>query len=213
MSILVSTIRTKYERFKHDISDVSTATFCDWCDAINKMLYNHLAGIDTERLISTQSYTVTSSPSTQALPTDFKEMTKFGTGLFRMNGSLDTTESLNYTEFGSSSTGYYLTGGNIVFTGIENEVYKMRYLPKVTTISALTAYFTINTLTGGVEIVPEGYEDLLIKFIDVYYSAWDEDIGMEGVADQRFIRLLDEFSRTVKRTPAVYGLDDSTINF
>ena len=40
------------------------------------------------------------------------------------------------------------------------------------------------------------------------YSQWDEDIPMEGISDARFTRLLDELSRNMRRTPAVYSLDD-----
>jgi hypothetical protein len=178
------------------------------------MVYRHLSGIDPERFITTQSYTVTTTPSTQAIPATYMSMLPYGCGIYLVDSDGDDTATqLPMTGFGSDQTGYYITAGNIVFTGAETQTYKMRFMPLITAIDGLTDYFTLDTTLTGKAIVPDGYEDFLIKAIDVYYDGWDEDIGMEGISDQRFVRLLDEFSRTIPRLPTVYGLDDPTLNF
>ena len=94
-----------------------------------------------------------------------------------------------------------------------NQPVKLRFIPKITACVALTGYFTLDTLISGKEIIPSDNLDFAIKALDVYYDQWDEDVGMEGIADQRFVRLLDDFSRNVPVTPTVYALDDPTLNF
>lgn len=197
----VQTAYDKFSRFKKDISDVDSSTFIDWADDLNKMLYRHLLGIDPERFIKTQAYAVTATGN-QTLPADFRDLQAFGCGIYDSNNDLIT-----YTGYGQSS-GYYINGSNLVFN--ETGAFTMRYIPTITTIDSLSDYFTVDTLTGGVKIIPDEYSDLVTKFLDVYYTEWDQDLGAEGISDQRFARLLDEFSRTVKRQPAVYGLNDFT---
>lgn len=209
MALQVQTAYNSFSRYKRDITDVTTATFCEWADWINKLVYRHLLKIDPERFISTQTYTISSSPSTQALPASFRDMQAFGCGLF-LYDSEDRDSQLAETGFGSGVRGFYLNGSNIVFTGIENETFKMRYVPKITTIDGLTDYFTTTTALGGVEIIPDEYTEFTTKALDVLYSQWDEDIPMEGISDARFSRLLDEFSRSIKRTPSVYSIKDSS---
>ncbi len=214
MALQLQTAYTSYARQKRDITDVSSATFVEWCDWINKMVYRYLLGIDPERFITSQTYTVSSSPSTQALPATFESFTQSGCGFYLVDGSgNDTENTLSITGFGSQETGYYFNGGNVVFTGIQNATYKMRFAPTVASLTGLTSYFTLDGLTGGKVIIPESYLDFVNKAIDVMYTVWDEDTGMEGVSDQRFVRLLNEFANNIKRTPSVYGLSDFTTNF
>lgn len=214
MAITAQQAYNSYARLKRDISDVPIPTFLEWCDWVNKMVYRYLLGLDAMRFLTSQSYTVTTSPSTQTLPTDFKNLLPFGTGVYFVSSAGDnTSRQLPITGFGSEVTGYYLTGGSIVFTGAENQTYLMRYVPNITAIDALTDYFTLDTTSTGKIIIPDEYLQFLTNAIDVLYSQWDEDIPLEQVADQRFARLLDEFARNIERQPAVYGLDDPTINF
>lgn len=213
MAIQLQTIRDKFSRYKHDVSDIGTALFTDWADAANKMIYRYLSGLEPDRFRSTQTYSVVSSPSTQALPTTFKESSKYSCGFYVVSDAgLDTEIVLPYTGAGSTSFGYYFDGSNVVFTGIENTTIKLRYLPENTVLDDLTDYFTVDATLNGKPILPNGYEDLMVKFIDVYYTQWDED-PQEGVADARFTRLLDELARTVRRHPGVYTIDDYTTSF
>ena len=208
MALLVSTVRTAFEREKHDISDISTATFCAWCDWINKFVYRYIVGIDSERYITTQNYTVTTNPQTSALPATFRSIKEAGTGIFLIDSSgLDTDTQLRQTGHGNTEQGYYLNVGNIIFTACDGSIWKMRFIPTISTLDELTDYFTIDALTTGKEIIGDEYINFAIKALDVAYGNWDEDIGMEGIADQRLVRLLDEFGFNIKRTPAVYLLE------
>lgn len=208
MSSTAQAAYTAYGIYKRDISDVPSTTFLQWCDWINKFGYRYFLTIDPERFITTQSYTITASPSSQALPATFKSMQPAGCGLFEIDGSgADTTNQLIVTGFGSSEKGYYITGGNIVFTGIENGTYKMRFIPTITTLDALTDYFSVDTTNSGKEIFSDEYIQYIVAAIDVLYSQWDEDLGMEGLTDARFARLLNEYGNNERRTPGVYNLD------
>lgn len=214
MALTAQQAYNSYNRLKRDITDVPSATFIEWCDWANKMVYRHLLGIDPERYITTQSFTVTTTPSTQTLPTTFKDMSRFGCGVFLVNSDGDDVSGmLPITGFGRTDTGYYITAGSVVFTGAENQTYKMRFVPTITAIDALTDYFTLDTTSTGKEIVPDEYLKLLVNILDIAYSQWDEDIPLEQVASERVSVLLDEFSRNINRVPAVYGLDDPTLNF
>ena len=214
MALQLQTAYDSFAEYKKDISDVTTAMFIDWCDWLNKFIYNHRLGIEPNKFIISQSYTVTTSPNTQALPVTFRDINKFGCGVYLVDSSgNDTDNSLTITGFGREDQGYYISDTNIVFTGMTNQTVKLRFIPKITACVALTGYFTLDTLISGKEIIPSDNLDFAIKALDVYYDQWDEDVGMEGIADQRFVRLLDDFSRNVPVTPTVYALDDPTLNF
>lgn len=207
MAIQVQSAYNAFSRYKRDITDVSTSTFLDWADWLNKFVYRKLVGVEPDRYISSQSYTVTTSPYASSLPTGFKTLDGFKLGLFLVNADgTDTDIQLAVTGFGSTQPGYYLTSSSIVFTGITNETYKMRYLPAITAIDALTDYFTLETTQAGKVLIPDDQMDFVVKALDVFYNQWDEDVGMEGNADQRFERLLSDFPNDMKRVPNVYGL-------
>jgi len=209
MSLQLQSAYNSYGRFKRDISDVPTATFVEWCDWMNKFAYRYFLGIDAERFITTQSFSISTSPSTQALPATFKSMQPLGCGLFLVDTTgADTPYSLPITGFGSTSPGYYLNGGNIVFTGLQNATYTMRFVPKITTLTSLTDYFSVSGAIGGTEIFSDEYLQYVVAAIDVLYTQWDEDLGMEGLSDARFARLLEEYGRNINRSPGVYALDD-----
>lgn len=193
----IAELMTSYEEnYKQDIGDVEAATFIGWCNFINRFFYNYLSKIDPERLISTQDYSVSSNPQSSALPSSFKNLQPFGTGLYKLDSSGNLTdEKLIITGPGSSERGFYITGASIVFTGISSENFRMRYLPKLTTL----------TDTDDSLVIPDEYEHYMIQAIDVIYPQWDEDFGMESLADARFVRALSEVASNIKRTPAVYS--------
>jgi 1-deoxy-D-xylulose 5-phosphate reductoisomerase len=87
-------------------------------------------------------------------------------------------------------------------------------MPKITEVTALTDYFTLDSTNTGLEIIPsEWLFNFVLKALDVLYHDWDENMGVEGVADMKFIRLLNELGMNIRRTPAVYALDDTSLNF
>jgi len=179
-----------------DVSDVSTSLFLQWCDYINKFAYRILSKEDPDRFISAQSYSVSSSPSTQALPADFRSITSFGCGLYKIDGSTQTDSKLPRTWFGSSSQGYYISGTNVVFTGINSGTYTLRYIPIVADMDDATDEFCI----------PDEYNRYITDALKVQYAIWDEDPTMESYSDARFVRSLDELTSNIVKDVKVYGL-------
>jgi len=208
--LLVSTVRTQFELLKQDITDVSSAAFLQWCNAIHRYAYRKLKAAEPERFKKSASYTISSAPSTQALPADFGGMTDYGCGVYLP----DSTVKLSMTGFNSEDKGYYLSGSNIVFTGIEDgETYTLRYMPTITALSSTASYFSDDTLVTGVQIIEDDDIDFVLQALDVKYSQWDNSTGDEANADQRFIRVMDEMLSNYKRTPKVYARSDISNSF
>jgi len=210
----VQTIYDRFSRFKKDISDVSNDLFFDWCDQINKYVYRKLLGIDTQRFITSQSYTFSAGTTAYALPATFKSTKEYGCGLFHVNDdNLQTDQAMTYTGFGSGDVGYYFEGGNINITPSNfnfTKTYTLKYIPKQTAIDALTDYFTLDTTQTGKEIIPDEYEDYVIKALDVLYNQWDENPGSESLSDFRFTRVMDEMLADIKQSPNFYNLPDNS---
>jgi len=113
--ILVSDLKSAFARRKKDISDVSNETFFDWCNQVNYFLYNKIKGWNFNEFRGEAFFTVSSSPSTQALPSDFKDLSEHESQIFiRNTDGRDTNQTLTRTGFGSEDRGYYLDGNNFV---------------------------------------------------------------------------------------------------
>tara|TARA_Y100000310_G_scaffold157840_2_gene157297 strand:+ start:9028 stop:9642 length:615 start_codon:yes stop_codon:yes gene_type:complete len=203
--LTVQTIKNSFTRFKRDISDVEDSVFIEWCDWMNKQAYNFIVGIDPERYISDQTYTISNAPQTEAFPSDFQSIDYLGCGLYEVdNSGQDTAFALTRTGFGRMDVGYYISGGDIVFTGIsDSKQYKLRYIPALTTFNALT----------DTTVLDDRYLQHAVGDIDVLYSQWDVDPSAESLADFRFVRLLRELGDTVSRDVTAYQIDDFTQNF
>lgn len=203
--ITVQNILDSYTRYKRDVSDVGQATFVEWCDWMNKQAYNFILGIDSERYISTQTYTVSSAPQTSALPSDFQSIGYSGCGFYEVdNSGKDTNHALTKTGFGRHDIGYYINGSNVVFTGIDDsKQYVLRYIPVLTTLSA----------PSDETVLEDRYLQFAVGDVDVLYSQWDQDPEMESIADFRFVRLLSELGRTVSKDANAYQLNDFSQNY
>ena len=204
MTISLLEAQTELEQELKDITDVPSATYISWCDYVNKFLYRKLSKADPERFIASQSYTVTASPSTQALPSSFRDVVPKGTGFFLVdtNGTQTDTQ-LCLTNFGSQDTGYYINGTNVVFTGIEaSTIYTLRYIPEITAFTAL----------GDLFCVPDEYNRCVLDGLKVQYFIWDEDSNSESTADFRFNRSLNELLANIKKNPNV-GIINNYSNY
>lgn len=206
-TLLVSDVKTVFTRFKKDLTDVSNSTFIDWCDWINKFAYRHLLGVDAERFIEESTITSTVGQEWAYLPNDFRDIQRFGCGLYDYTNSLRSPVTYPITNPNSNITGFYVKNDRLYFTPTPQDahVYMLRYVPNEPEIDELTDYF--------IAPLDSRYMKYLIGALDVMYNEWDESVPEEGIADQRFVRLLDELSRNVKQMPAVYCLDDFTNSF
>ncbi len=199
--VTVSELRTAFENRKSDITDVSTSLFLQWCNIINQFVYKKIRGSNLREYVQEASYSVLEEPSSQSLPNNFSSMAELGTGVFYKEDDGDQTKyQLTKTGFGAQTKGYYLTGGNIVFTGInDGSVYILRYLAKVSKLTSISDNL----------ILDYEYIDYLIKAIDVLYSIWDEDEGGEYMADQRFVRVLSELLDNINAESNAYGISNN----
>ena len=200
-AITGNTARSNLLLLKKDLSDVGQDLFLQWLNFANRQIYDFIAGIDPERYITTQTYTVSSAPQTSALPADFYHIQPLGTGFYEIDSNSEDTEySLARTGHGSRLQGYYISGTNVIFTGIDDGTqYKLRYIPILTTLTALTDSLVLDEI----------YMEALVNDLDRLYSQWDEDGGMESLADFRFVRTLEALGNTVKKEPDAYAIPDN----
>lgn len=149
---------------------------------------------DPERFVTTQSYTVSSNPSTQALPTGYRDNNEYGLGFFIQNtDGTASTNQLGLTSYGSTAVGYYITGTNVVFTGINTSTtVVLRYIPVLADIDAVADTF----------VVPDENKELVQEGMVLYYYRYNED-GREGEQEMRFMRLLDLFKDGLPKAPNV----------
>lgn len=207
MALLVSDLITELENRKQDTSDVGETLFCSWVRDIVSFTYRALKKTEPERFITETDYTITTSPSSQALPSGFRDIAEWDTGFFFKNSDgTASTRRLAVTKHGSQNPGYYFEGGNVVFTGIESESVTLRYIPAPPTISATSDYLTSDKTNTGKVIIPDEFLDYVMQALDVRYSQWDEDSVSEGNADQRFQRVLLEMLDEYRRGPQVFAL-------
>lgn len=208
-------VQDSFERFKKDISDVPTDLMIEWQNFIARFIYRKLLATDPERYIKTTSFTVTTEPQTSALPSDFRDITPVGCGFYEIDDDGDDTDRrLRRTGFGRRDIGYFISGTNVVFTGIEDGTqYRLRYIPELTVFDALADFWTVDNLSTGVQIIPDEYREHLVKAVDALYTQWDEEPGAESFADARFVRTLSEVIENIRKEPDAYQKADFTIMY
>lgn len=208
-------LRTSLQNLNEDISDVEPAVFVEWVNFLADYIWPKLQNLDPENFIQTQAFSVPNSPSAQSLPDNFEHLRLKGAGIFLLDQNGNPTESrLPMTNYGSSMRGYWIGGGNINFTGINSpESFMMRYLPQRARFTSVNNYFTVDGLITGVPIVPDGKMEVIVKGLDTFHKQWDNDPGMESVADQRFIRTLSSLFIEYRNEPSVYVVPQSTNAF
>jgi len=207
MALTVQEVYDSYSLFKADITDVGDSEFIQWCDWLNKFAYRYILGIDPERFIEEATILATAGVETADLPADFRDIQRFGCGLYVYTDSERNENQLTITNPNSPLRGYYIKNDKVYFTPapVNPETYMLRYVPIEPNITLLTDEF-ISPLDAR-------YMQYIIGAIDVLYSQWDEDLSGEGIADARFVRLLDELGANVRQEPGVYALDDTSLNF
>jgi len=196
MAFTLATIQTRLENRLKDIADIGDILFQNATD-LNQSLYKIMFELDVERFVTTSTYTVSSSPSTQALPVNFRDVSEAGLGFFIQNtdGTASTNE-LRYTGYGSADVGYYITGTNIVFTGISTaKTIILRYVPVLADITSLDQFF----------VVPDENKELVLEGMVLHYYRNQED-PRESDQDMRFARAVEDFKDGLRKTPSVFTL-------
>lgn len=204
MALTAQNLKDSLSRQMTDISDVDDTTFVEWCDFLNQYFYRLVYSIDTEAYISSQTYTVTSSPSTQALPATLESLKEYGCGFYYQDAaSTLTDDKLVQTGIGSTNRGYYLSGTNVVFTGIDNETIILKFIPLVSTIDDL----------ADTMLIPDRYKYYAIEALKELYYEWDEEAGLESIAGNRTLQSMEELASKLPRAPRVYSIRQSSSNY
>jgi hypothetical protein len=205
MAFTLETIQGRVERRLGDTNAIKPAQWYDMATDLNQLLYRTMFSIDPKRFIdSSTTYTVSTAPSTQALPATFRDIQEEDCGFYiRDAAGKDTTQRLTPTGFGSQQLGYYVDGTNVVFTGIgSSTTIVLRFVPVLADITA----------PSGVFIVPDENKDLVTEGMVLSYYKYEED-PRESIADQRFARLLGEFEFKLSKTPLTMGMADPASSF
>ncbi len=200
MAISAQDAFDELDRRLKDLSDVPQPTYLDWCNAVNLWLYRRLSSIDPERYLAEQSYSVVPSDNSYDLPSDFQTVGVVGAGLFYVNSSGQITDNkLRETSVGSGQVGYKISGSDVIITPMpqKSETLIMRYIPKIAVINAMTDNFVLD----------DEYLDQLVDALVVQYYIWDEDTGAEALADQRYVRSLNDIMTNYKRYTGAIGVN------
>ena len=203
--ITLNDVYNSFLTYKKDLTDIAQATFIEWCNNINNFAYRYLIGICPERFIKSTTVSYVSGTTNYALPSDFRDLTQYGCGLYVLNTDGTTGQRLPITNFGSSTLGYYINLNRLYITGCNNsQTFTLRYMPQITNFTAMTDTF--------VNVIPSEYLKHIINALDVEYTQYDDDVNYEPIADQRFVRSLEELGRTIQQTN--FGmLPDFTDNY
>lgn len=197
MAFTLTTIRERLERRTKDLNDIGAELLYDMATDLNQQLYDVMLEEDPARFIITQNYTVSTSPSTQALPAGFRDIKEWGCGFYVQSSSgVNTSVELPITGFGSIDWGYYIDGTNVVFTGINaSTTIVLRYIPVLADITSMAGTFC----------VPDEFKALVLEGMMLAYYKNEED-PREGISDQRFARLLAKFKDSLPKGPRVITL-------
>lgn len=208
--------REAYGRYKQDISDVSTTTFIDWMNYLTGFLYDKLCNTVPSKFIKTVNYSIQSGVDSYALPSDFRDVSRFSTGLFELDSSNRlVTPGLTQTSYGSGASGYYIEGNNLIITPQPQvgRTLSLKYIPLAPLFTDLSDYFSTDKLITGTALVRDEDTEYIIKALDVLYTQWDEDLGLEGVVDQRFVRILSDMLGRQRQMINVTKLNNFTGSF
>lgn len=195
MAFSLQTIKDRLRRRLKDITDVSNDDLYDWATDLNQLLYREMLNKDPSRFLTSQSYSVSSSPSGQALPASFRDFKEYGGGFYLVDSSgLTTKTQLPQTGIGSNQRGYYISGTDVIFTGITSATsIILYYIPVLPDITSLVGTF----------IVPDENKDLVTEGMALAYYKNNED-PRETTSGDRFAVLLEDFKYNLPKKPNIY---------
>lgn len=200
--MLLSELQTGFTLRIDGDNDLSEAKFIAMANDLADMLYPVQVGANTSRYQAEEDYTVSSSPSTQALPTDYQSFNTGDCGIYQMNGTT-VVGKLNTVPYGSTFKGYRISGANIVFSGLENASLKLIYVPARTVFTSLSDDFN----------VPVWFKPMLIQGLVALYYRYEEDFDRESIAWTSFDPLFAQFEAKLKPESQVLLTEDLTQGF
>lgn len=214
--LTVQNIKDAFGLDKTDVTDVPADAFMQWVQFVVRFVFDKVKRVDPARYVKTSTvFTITTSPETESLPTDFGNMNQTVCGIYEY----DTTElvlldkKLGITGVGREDEGYYLEGASLIFTGCEDKSFYMKYMPVPPTIDDLTDYITVDASLTGTKIVEDYHLEYLVKAVDVLYEQWDRNPSGESLADFRFVRALGGLLDGFTRVPQVSVMSNPSEDF
>ena len=208
--ISLQTTYDAFKAYKKDISDVGVDLFIQWCNYAMSMAYDRITSTTPDKLRKDFPITLSGGGNqTIALPSDFGKMSNWQTGVYLLDNNGLPRSTLAMNNYGESGTGYYLTPTSIVITNAPTDTQAaiLRYTPKMPVFTSLSDYYTDDKTITGVPIYNDWDLEFTVRAVDIQYTMWDEDIAMEPIADQRFVRILSEMLERQRQTPNVYKID------
>lgn len=183
--IQVSDAITRFERHYNDsLGEVSNDLYFDWFTDLNNEMYTYLFKSNPSKFINEVPFTLTDGTSAYSLPSDYKDMSVRGCGIFKNDAVTDAVTSQRYVEssVGSPNEGFYFGIQTFVITPEPSTTQNvtMRYIPQILPISATTDYLYIDIK----------YFELVINYLDKRYAQWNRETDREIAADQRFTKNL-----------------------
>ncbi len=110
-------IYDSFERYKHDISDVSETQFLEWVQFTTRFIFDKVKRIDASRFVKTQNYAVVIPPQTLNLPSDFQDLNQTACGIYKY----DARKKLNVTfdDGGDTDITFSDSGGVSVYNSAQ----------------------------------------------------------------------------------------------
>lgn len=198
-----------------DISDVPQATFIQWCEYINDFIYRYILGVDPDRFLKNTTLSIISGQPIYEIPVDFRDMQTWNTGFYITSDNgvdpiVPTSQRVPVSGPGQSFAGYYISRNTFVFTPTpqQNATLAWVYAVKNARLTDISQYFTLDGSANGIPILEREYLLYVVRALVAQYMVWDEDVGGESFADQRFVRALDELCENIRRQPQSMGMLD-----
>ena len=191
------TFETLFEHLsdvRKDISDLGNSQKLRIVNYIEEKLRDVWVQADPPYWFSTETISVVSGTSSYARASDYETDNVNNGGIYGTDDDSEPTgRPLTMTRYGSSTTGQYRDGTNIVFTPepTQSDTYKHRYIALRTPTTALTES----------SVLPAKYAELWRDAALVAYDVWDEDYSSEPIDDARFARILNSFEKMIPQSP------------
>ena len=203
----ISSLKTSFTNLKKDTSDVSDSLFTEWVQYCSDFVYNRIANSTPDKLFKTYSFVIGSGVTSVTLPTDFRDVARFGSGVYETKDGLPA-DPLALTGYGATDHGYYISDSSLYITDAPNQstTYILRYIPLAPVYTSTSDYLSDDKTLTGKPIIRDEDREYIIRALDVQYSIWDEDLGMEATADARFVRILSDMLSRTRSTPGVYNV-------
>lgn len=128
-----------------------------------------------------------------------------GTSNGTAQGFKFSDNKLSVTNFGSSSTGYWLDSTNINITPKPDEikVYVFRYIPLLSELTSVSQE----------TIVPIRYKQNIRNIIEVFWDQWRQTPNAEVMSSQRSQEAIKNLIRTLRKVPRVMRMKSTRQNY